>query len=233
MSLGRPTPEPLDVVPLFPLGIVLYPGVVLPLHIFEERYRVLVQDLMALPEPERRFGVVAIRAGREVGPDGIESLYEHGCIAELRQVEAYDDGRFDIVAVGAGRFQLGAVDETSAPYLRAAVTELAESLGEESTAAALALAVRAAFGSYIEAMAAAQGRSVEVPELPLEPMLLSYLVAATAVIDRADGQALLAANDAASRLQAELVLLRREITMLQTLTLARAPDLARGPVSPN
>jgi len=57
-------------MPLFPLGTVLYPGLVLPLHIFEERYRQLVRDLLAGPEP-RRFGVVAIKRGRETGIDGV------------------------------------------------------------------------------------------------------------------------------------------------------------------
>ena len=60
--------EPL---PLFPLGAVLYPGMLSPLHIFEERYRQLVRDLLERPEP-RRFGVVAIRKGRETGIDGVQ-----------------------------------------------------------------------------------------------------------------------------------------------------------------
>src|SRR2546423_12156315 len=85
-------------LPLFPLGTVLFPGVPLPLHIFEERYRLLVRDLMALPEgASRRFGVVAIREGREVGADGVRALYPVGCTAELRDVEEDDDGRFDLL----------------------------------------------------------------------------------------------------------------------------------------
>ena len=86
-------------LPLFPLGTVLFPGLVLPLHIFEPRYRTLVADLVALPESEpRRFGVVAIRAGREVGADGVRALHAVGCTAELRQVQRHEDGRYDIVA---------------------------------------------------------------------------------------------------------------------------------------
>ena len=65
-------------LPLFPLGAVLYPGMLLPLHIFEERYRQLVRDLLDGAEP-RRFGVIAIRKGRETGIDGVHSLYEIGC----------------------------------------------------------------------------------------------------------------------------------------------------------
>src|SRR5258708_19585586 len=74
-----------EMLPLFPLGAVLYPGMLLPLHIFEERYRQLVQDLLEGPEP-RRFGVIAIRKGRETGIDGVnglKSLYEIGCTPPL------------------------------------------------------------------------------------------------------------------------------------------------------
>ena len=66
-------------LPLFPLGTVLFPGLLLPLHIFEERYRQLVRDLLVGPHESRAFGVVAIREGREVGADGIRAL--HGSAA--------------------------------------------------------------------------------------------------------------------------------------------------------
>jgi Uncharacterized protein, similar to the N-terminal domain of Lon protease len=85
-----------EMLPLFPLGAVLYPGMLLPLHIFEERYRQLVGDLLDGAEP-RRFGVIAIRKGRETGIDGVRSLYEIGCTATVRRVERHEDGRFDIV----------------------------------------------------------------------------------------------------------------------------------------
>src|SRR6202020_2166961 len=89
-------------LPLFPLGTVLFPGLLLPLHIFEERYRQLVRDLLSEPEP-RQFGVIAIRKGRETGIDGVHSLYPIGCIAALRRVERLEDGRFDLVTVGTQR----------------------------------------------------------------------------------------------------------------------------------
>jgi len=103
-------------MPLFPLGTVLYPGLVLPLHIFEERYRQLVRDLLEGPEP-REFGVIAIRKGRETGVDGVSALYEIGCTAALRQVARHDDGRFDVVTVGTQRFRLLGLDH-SRPYLQ-------------------------------------------------------------------------------------------------------------------
>ena len=93
-------------MPLFPLGLVLYPGVMLPLHIFEDRYRRLVRDLLDMQDGTRLFGVVAIKAGREVGSEGITALHEIGCTAELRYAEAYEDGRFDIIVTGMTRFRL-------------------------------------------------------------------------------------------------------------------------------
>ena len=104
-------------LPLFPLGSVLYPGLVLPLHIFEERYRQLVADLLAGPEPQQ-FGVIAIRHGRETGIDGVSALYETGCTAVLRQAEAYEDGRYDLITVGAQRFKLLSLGDAGAVLQR-------------------------------------------------------------------------------------------------------------------
>ncbi len=116
-------------IPLFPLGTVLYPGLMLPLHIFEDRYRQLIRDLLDAPEGStRHFGVVAIRVGREVGSEGVTALHDIGCLAELRQVEAYDDGRFDIVTTGTTRFRLRAVDHSLA-YLQGDVDLLDEAGG--------------------------------------------------------------------------------------------------------
>src|SRR5262249_52932298 len=94
-------------LPLFPLGTVLFPGLVMPLHSFEARYRALVRNLMALPDgPPREFGVVAIRRGLEVGAGAEVTLYEVGCTAEVRQVTEHEDGRFDLVTVGRRRFEI-------------------------------------------------------------------------------------------------------------------------------
>jgi Lon protease-like protein len=219
-------------LPLFPLGTVLFPGLVLPLHIFEERYRTLVRELLELPEQERRFGVVAIRQGREVGADGVEALYDVGCIAHLRRAEGYEDGRFDIVSTGTARFRLEELDEQG-PYLRGEVEVLPDEMGDAPEAPLLDRAVRAAFLDYLAALSEATGDDIEVPELPDSPMILGYLVAATTALDLDERQRLLAEIDGASRLRAELALLRRERTLLRHLSAAPAPELTRGPVSPN
>jgi Lon protease-like protein len=216
---------------LFPLGTVLYPGLLLPLHIFEERYRRLVGDLMAGPEP-RRFGIIAIRKGRETGVDGVSALYEIGCTATLRRVAEHEDGTFDLVVVGTDRFRVESLDD-SRPYLQGKLELLAEDTGDEAAAALAAGAVRQAFSAYLDALAARGVSQRIAPELPDEPVLLSYLVAASMVIDLPHRQALLAEPDARQRLEAERGLLSRETAMLRTLTSMPAPDLRYSRSNPN
>jgi len=218
-------------LPLFPLGTVLYPGLLLPLHIFEDRYRRLVRDLLDGAEP-RRFGVIAIREGNETGADGVTALHEIGCTATLRRVTERDDGRFDLVTVGSDRFRLLSLDH-SRPYLQAEVDLLSEDTGDRAAAGRAAEAVRRAFRGYVDALAARGATQVSVPDLPGEPIALSYLVAASIIADLPDRQALLAEPDALRRLTAERALLSRETAMLRSLTSTPAPDLRYAPYNPN
>jgi uncharacterized protein len=220
-----------ETVPLFPLGTVLYPGLLLPLHIFEDRYRQLVRDLLEGPEP-RRFGVIAIRKGRETGIDGVSALYEVGCTAVLRRVERYEDGRYDIITAGSERFRLLGLDE-SRPYLQAEVEWLPEETGDEAAAGLAARATAAAFRGYLEALTRRGLAGISVPDLPSDPVPLSYLVAAAVVADLPDRQALLAQPDALRRLEAERALLARETAMIGSLTTRPAPDLRYSPYSSN
>ena len=220
-----------DRLPIFPLGTVLFPGLLLPLHIFEDRYRQLVRDLVRQPEPQR-FGVIAIREGRETGIDGVSGLYEIGCTATLRRVSERDDGRFDLVTVGADRFRLTALDD-SKPYLQGDVEFLPEDTGEEAGAGIAVQAVQRAFHAYVDALNARGATQVSIPELPDDPVALSYLVAASIIADLHDRQALLAEPDAPRRLNAERILLYRETSMLRSLTSTPAPEFRYAPYSPN
>ncbi|MGC4895914.1 LON peptidase substrate-binding domain-containing protein [Micromonospora sp. DT31] len=229
-------------LPVFPLGTVLFPGLVLPLHIFEERYKALVRHLVALPEgAPREFGVVAIRAGWEVaaagpgrtGPGGGDvTLHEVGCTAELRQVTELTDGGFDIVTVGRRRFRVGAVDDATEPYLTAEVQWLPEPDGPDEVAGVLAARVISVFRQYLSLIRPDQQEISE--QLPEDPTVLSHLVAATAALTVADRQRLLAVDDTAGRLRAELRLLHRETTLLRQVRAVPVPlsELA-GPPAPN
>ncbi len=219
-------------LPLFPLGhTVLFPGVVLPLHVFEERYRELVRTLVAQEDPgPRRFGVVAIRQGWEVGAEAVQALHGVGCAAELRRVSRHPDGRFDIVTVGSDRFRLLGVDRTSRPYLVGEVEWLPPDPPADPEAAVLARAVGTLFTEYAAAAttlrpdAAGPGPpGAPVPELPDDPVDRSHLVAATAVLTLEDRQALLEAPTTSARLRAELRLLKRETTMVRRLRALPVP----------
>jgi len=213
-------------LPLFPLGSVLFPGVVLPLHIFEPRYRKLVTDLRALPEEEpRQFGVVAIRDGREVGQQSVESVYDIGCTARISALEAHEDGRFSLVTTGVQRFRLLDVD-TSGPYLVGEVDYLDES--SDARAEGLKTSSTALLLGYQRALAGLRGvRAGTISDLPDDPTVLSYLIAAAMVLDLRDKQRLLATPDTATRLQREQALLRRETLLIRELRTLPAVDLLR------
>ncbi|MGW4499794.1 LON peptidase substrate-binding domain-containing protein [Micromonospora sp. NPDC004336] len=230
-------------LPVFPLGTVLFPGLVLPLHIFEERYRALVRHLVGLPEgAPREFGVVAIQAGWEVAPTapdgrplpgaGEVTLHEVGCTAELRQVTERPDGGFDIVTVGKRRFRIADVDREAAPYLTAEVEWLPEPGGPDEVADLLAARVISVFRQYLGLIRADQEELSE--QLPEDPTVLSHLVAATAALTVADRQRLLAVDDTAARLRAELRLLNREAALLRQVRAVPVPlaELA-SPPTPN
>jgi uncharacterized protein len=220
-----------EMLPLFPLGAVLYPGMLLPLHIFEERYRRLVRDLLGGPEP-RRFGVIAIRKGRETGIDAVHSLYEIGCTATLRRVDELEDGRFDLVTVGTQRFRLLALDQTL-PYLQGEIELLADDSVDQAAATPFVRGVQVAFRAYLDALTERGGATARIEDLPADPVLLSFAVAATMVIDLPERQGLLDEADTMRRLSAERALLARETAMLRATTSRPAPDMRYTPYSPN
>jgi hypothetical protein len=219
------------VIPLFPLGMVLTPGLLLPLNIFEDRYREMVRDLLALPDGEpARFGVIGIQHGREVGADSIESLYAVGTTATVQRVEEKPDGGYELVSVGTERFRLYDVQHDRS-YLRGEVELLPETLGEGADDRAPG--VLAAYRTYLQVLGETRGAEIELPELPMDPALLSWLVAATVLVDLPVRQRLLEEPTVAERLGAEAGLLRQETALLRAIASAPAPDLTRAPQSPN
>lgn len=216
-------------IPLFPLGTVLVPGGPLPLHIFEERYRRLMADLLELPESERQFGVIAIRAGREVGADGVRALHDVGCMALVVSAQANPDGTYELQSVGTQRFRIIGLD-SELPYLRGSVEWLPEPAGDAGSLVSL---VAGRYQDYRDALGGIRGATMEVPQLPSDPRLLSYLVAATVIADLTDKQAFLAEYDAAARLAAESRWLFREATLIRELSAVPAGRMLDVPSSPN
>ena len=133
-------------IPLFPLRSVLCPGVALPLHIFEERYRLMVDRCIERGEP---FGVVLLRNGSEVGP-ARGQVAAVGTTAAIRRAGTYPDGRLEILTVGQQRFRLEGVDNVSEPYLVGRVSLLDEPTGSEALVADRAQQVGRRFIEYLE-----------------------------------------------------------------------------------
>jgi Lon protease-like protein len=218
-----------ELIPLFPLSAPLFPGIGLPLVIFEPRYRRLLEDLLARPEEQRFFGVVAIRQGWEVEDVApVEALYEVGCTARLQDVRLLPDGRFRVATVGERRFRvLDVVVGEEPPYLQADVDWLVEQ--EDADGAGQ---VRELFTEYVATVAALQGATAPDAGAETEhllrdagddPRALSWLVASAALLSTDDRQALLTEPATRSRLAAESRLLRRELTLLRALQAVPAP----------
>jgi Lon protease-like protein len=161
-------------IPLFPLHAVLAPGLALPLHVFEPRYRAMVRHCLDTPSP---FGVVLIREGSEVAPPAGEpqelAIAEVGTLAEIREASRYSDGRWDLVTVGGGRFRIREVRDDLAPYLVAEVDLLEDGPGDASAVEALMTRVTRRFVDYIRLLQPRDGEEalpidvqveVEVPD---------------------------------------------------------------------
>jgi Lon protease-like protein len=201
-------------LPLFPLGTVLVPGLVLPLNIFEPRYRQLVADLEDLPEDEREFGVVAIREGGEVGAGSLRALYDVGCAASLQEVSTGPDGRSQILSTGVRRFRLLDLDvESETPYLTGLVEWLDELDGDPDPA--LALRSRALWDRYTELLGGFGPQVVQ--DLPTDPGPLSYLLTTAVVMPLHERQSLLAAPTDAARLAAVNRFLQQEVAIMSVV----------------
>ena len=215
-------------VPLFPLRTVLVPGLVLPLHIFEPRYRLMIHTLLEQPEDERGFGIVAIRPGADPEADGVGGLYDVGTMARITKVDPLPDGRFDLVTVGARRFSIDSVNR-DLPYARAEVRLHPEPLGSPPRATALARTARDLLHEY-RGLIAAWGviDMAAIDHLPEDPVVLSYLIASAVVTDLPERQRLLGVADAEHRLAAVCDVLRREISVMAALPSMPAVDLAES-----
>jgi Lon protease-like protein len=152
-------------IPLFPLHTVLCPGIVMPLHIFEDRYRALTRHCLDTGAP---FGVVLIREGRETGQGQVLALAGVGALVEIREAGRYPDGRYDLLAAATGRFTIDAVDPGREPYLVADVTPLEDEVGDEARAERLAASAIRRFVRYLELMRAREGETSEVLDIRVE-----------------------------------------------------------------
>jgi Lon protease-like protein len=222
-------------VPVFPLNAVLFPGVVVPLHVFEDRYRAMMRDLLAVPDPaDRVFGVVAIREGYEVGDHGVQSAHRVGTLVQLTEVEAYDDGRFDIEVTGRQRIRMQSMD-TSGEYFTAQVDVLTDPPSAATSADEAAQVARTleVFGRYRALLGGLRGGDLLTGRLPDDPEYLSYTLAAACLLTLRERQELLEADTPADRLAMLTRMLREEIRAVRALPSLPATEVARTRWSPN
>lgn len=218
---------------LFPLNTVLFPGQVLPPHIFEDRYRMMIRRCLAEDLP---FGVTLIKTGQETGATAEPQPI--GTLARIIESTHLADGTMNIVTLGVERFRIRRLLYDQ-PYLRGEVEPLplAEAADDEITAR-LAEAVKRRVERYIQLIAEAAGLQIRIEELPDTPRQLGYLTAVTMQIDNAEKQHLLDAPALGNILAKEVTLLDRENALLTWMARTstwpqRAQFGASGTLLPN
>ncbi len=204
---------------LFPLHTVLFPGMALPLHIFEPRYRRMINACLADQAP---FGVVLIRAGREVGGPAIP--YNVGTLARIRRVEHLPDGRMNIEAVGEARFRLVQLYAAQQEVHTGSITTFPLQGADEPAAAAAASLLRPWLSRYLDLLGQSAATRFADRPLPAEPEALAFFAAVIAQVPPSEKQGLLSIESAAELLNFERALYRREVSLLGAM-LGTAPSV--------
>jgi uncharacterized protein len=194
-------------LPLFPLNLVLFPGAQLPLHIFEQRYRLMISRCI---EEQKPFGVVLIREGQEIGGHAVPHLV--GTVAAIESAYRLADGRMYIVTLGQSRFRIN-YPLTVDPYMVAMVTLLEEETGEAGQAQEL----MQLYSEYHQTVTAATGMRSTLLDLPANPSALSYTLADQMQMALPIKQRWLEGT-LAERLEAISLALQAELTLLPPIT---------------
>jgi Lon protease-like protein len=215
-------------LPLFPLNTVLFPHMPAGLRIFEERYREMIRDCQ---EQGTSFGVVGIREGIEVGRAA--SPFAVGTLAQIHELEALDDGCFNLVVAGASRFRVESLSLNHS-YLVGSIHYLEDTRGDEAVIPELVRRATVAFTAYTAGLRNLADETRDDGEgvaLPDDPELLSYLIAASLNVEVNRRQELLEEDSVSGRLRKCLQVLRRESVFLDQMLTRRDHHIV--PVSLN
>lgn len=197
-------------LPVFPLGVVLFPGTLLPLHLFEPRYRKLLADVRA---GDGRFGIIPAVPGVAERDLPVGRM---GCVAEVTDVEVMPDGRANIVVTGRERFALTAFIEHDAPYHVATGTFVHDETGASPVALAVAAdEVIANFTRVVRAVRTLNDDTDPLPELPDAAAQVAWSVGAMIDLDFDSRYRLLAERSPAARLMQIDHVLRKAIPDLE------------------
>jgi Lon protease-like protein len=198
-------------LPLFPLNVVLFPGTVLPLHIFEPRYRHMIADCQREDKP---FGIVLVKPESEFLQ---EIPYEVGTMIEMRELHQLPDGRYVLMALGIKRFRI-INQHREKPYL-SGIVELFDDVAEsKGPLASAARQVQCLFEDYLDLLLKASGEEKTLEALlPDEPEELSHFIAYFLDLQEDLKQHLLELTSTQQRLQEEITILRREVPFLRQI----------------
>jgi Lon protease-like protein len=206
-------------LPLFPLHTVLFPGMALPLHIFEPRYRLMIDECLLTGGT---FGIVLIRSGREVGEPAVP--HSVGTTAHISGADRLPNGRLNIEVIGQQRFHLLGLQNDQA-YLTGTIEEFPLAGLNERPARRSARALLPWLGRYLNLLGEKAEAKLDHAQLPHDPASIGYLAAIVAQIPMAEKQRLLSLATATELLEHERAIYRRETALLRAmLHTDRPPD---------
>lgn len=215
-------------LPLFPLNTVLFPGMPLQLHIFEDRYKQLIDICIRQSIP---FGVALIRSGREAnGP--LAEPFDVGCTARIADVQYLAEGRMNIAAIGQERFRIITLDRGKESYLTGVLDSFPLDDSDPDAAATKSRQLIPLYVRYLQILSTVGKADLEMPEMPAEPTALGYLAAITLQVTNHDKQQFLDSKCTADFLSMLCDAYRREITILRSVE-NRKPPAEAGRFSVN
>jgi uncharacterized protein len=215
-------------IPLFPLNTVLFPGTPINLHIFEERYKQMIN--LCLRE-KRPFGVVLIRNGMEaLGP--LAEPFHIGCSAEIAHVQRLEDEQMNLVAVGQERIRILSFDNQTQPYLVGQALAYPLTNPDPVALSTQTVLLRRQFEQLVDLLSRAGGSQLDLSQLPQDGVALAFLAAAVLQISPLQKQELLSIERADKLLDRLQLLYRRELTLMQTV-MADVKSLQAGGFSRN
>lgn len=214
-------------LPLFPLNTVLFPEMPLALHIFEERYKLMINTCVS---EGSAFGVVLIKQGKEAG--GSAEPYAIGCKASITQLQPLRDGRMNLVAMGQSRFKIHSLSHDK-PYLVGEVEDLPfdDSLEKEDKINAWYL--RKIIKNYLDVLSNVGNIEVDVQKLPREPLGLAYMAASILQAPIEHKQAFLECESASKLIKDLYKATRNEISILRSMLNPAISPQQDGPFSLN
>jgi len=192
-------------LPLFPLNTVLFPGATLPLHIFEERYKLMIETCI---EERRPFGVLLIRKGYEVGE--MAEPFEVGTTAHIARVDQLDEGRLNLMCLGGQRFRTVRVVSED-PYLTGEVEMLETTASDDPKAKELSDDAGSLFAEYVRLYLAMSNQWARSIEMPGQPDVLADFIGSRLGVNPRTKQRLLEELSARTRLALEVQILGEAI----------------------